>query len=153
MKCPYCNADDTKVTDSRPTDNNSIRRRRECEICGKRFTTYEMIESIPTLVIKKNESRVPYDRAKLETSFFRACHKRPISVDEITSAVDRVEAKILSGDSHEIRSSQIGGYVMDELREMDDVAYVRFASVYKEFKDVDTFLHEIEKIAHKGKNK
>ncbi len=151
MKCPFCGAEDTKVTDSRPSDNNAIRRRRECEVCGKRFTTYEKVESIPTMIIKKNDVREPYDRSKLEGGIYRACHKRPIPVAKINEMIDDLESTILSSDEKEIPSSRVGEMVMDALRELDDVAYVRFASVYKEFKDVDTFLKEIEKLAKKGR--
>ncbi len=149
MNCPYCNAIDTKVTDSRPTDNNTIRRRRECSVCGKRFTTYEKVETIPMMVIKKGEVREPYDRAKIEGGVYRACHKRPIPVTSINNMIDKIETQILSREEREIESSEIGEMVMRGLSELDDVAYVRFASVYKEFKDVDTFLREIEKIAKK----
>ena len=151
MKCPFCGAEDTKVTDSRPSDNNAIRRRRECEVCGKRFTTYEKVESIPTMIIKKNDVREPYDRSKLEGGIYRACHKRPIPVAKINEMIDDLESTILSSDEKEIPSSRVGEMVMEALRELDDVAYVRFASVYKEFKDVDTFLKEIEKLAKKGR--
>ena len=151
MKCPFCGAEDTKVTDSRPSDNNAIRRRRECEVCGKRFTTYEKVESIPTMIIKKNDVREPYDRSKLEGGIYRACHKRPIPVAKINEMIDDLESTILSSDEKEIPSSRVGEMVMDALRELDDVADVRFASVYKEFKDVDTFLKEIEKLAKKGR--
>ncbi|MBQ7247908.1 MAG: transcriptional repressor NrdR [Lachnospiraceae bacterium] len=150
MNCPFCGAEDTKVTDSRPSDNNAIRRRRECEVCGRRFTTYEKVESIPTMIVKKNDIREPYDREKLEGGIYRACHKRPIPVAKINEMIDDLENRILSADEKEIPSSKVGEMVMDALRELDDVAYVRFASVYKEFKDVDTFLKEIEKLAKKG---
>lgn len=153
MNCPFCGAIDTKVTDSRPTENNAIRRRRECEICGKRFTTYEKVESIPTMIIKKNDIREPYDRAKLEGGIYRACHKRPIPVAEINKMVDDIENQILSNEEKEIPSTEVGEMVMKALRELDDVAYVRFASVYKDFKDVDTFLFEIENLAKKGRKK
>ena len=149
MNCPYCNALDTKVTDSRPTENNSIRRRRECEACGKRFTTYEKVESIPMMVVKKDQTRVPYDRTKIEDGVYRATHKRPIPVTKTSAMIDRIETQILSREEREIETKEIGRLVMEGLRELDDVAYVRFASVYKEFKDVDTFLREIEKIAKK----
>lgn len=151
MNCPFCGAEDTKVTDSRPSDNNAIRRRRECEVCGRRFTTYEKVESIPTMIVKKNDIREPYDREKLEGGIYRACHKRPIPVAKINEMIDDLENRILSADEKEIPSSKVGEMVMDALRELDDVAYVRFASVYKEFKDVDTFLKEIEKLAKKGR--
>lgn len=149
MNCPYCGAEETKVTDSRPADNNSIRRRRECEKCGKRFTTYEKVETIPIMVIKKGSIREVYDRDKLAAGVYRACHKRPISVSDINKLIDDLEVKIYSKEEREINSKEIGELVMKGLRKLDDVAYVRFASVYKEFKDVDTFLKEIEKIAKK----
>jgi transcriptional repressor NrdR len=148
MKCPFCNAEDTKVIDSRPADN-SIRRRRQCEVCGKRFTTYEKVETIPLMIIKKGDRREPYDRAKLEDGVMRACHKRPISVDTVSAMIDEIENEIMGREEKEIPSSEVGEIVMEHLRRLDDVAYVRFASVYKEFKDVDTFLREIEKVAKK----
>ncbi len=151
MNCPFCNAEDSKVIDSRPTETNSIRRRRECEVCGKRFTTYEKVETVPMMVIKKNDMREPYDRAKLEGGIYKACYKRPISVAEIGAAIDMIEVQILSKEEREIHTEEIGEMVMEALRKLDDVAYVRFASVYKEFKDVDTFIKEIEKIAKKRK--
>ena len=148
MKCPYCGAEDSRVIDSRPADN-AIRRRRQCEACEKRFTTYEKIETIPLMVIKKDETREPYDRSKIEAGLVRACHKRPVSVDQINNLVDDIENEIMSRDRKEISTTQIGEQVMEKLRDLDDVAYVRFASVYREFKDVDTFLREIEKLAKK----
>ena len=150
MKCPYCGAEDSRVIDSRPADN-SIRRRRQCETCGKRFTTYEKIETIPMMVVKKDETREPYDRSKIEAGLVRACHKRPISADRIGELVDEIENEIMSRDRKEITTTEIGELVMEKLRDLDDVAYVRFASVYREFKDVDTFLREIEKLAKKKK--
>ncbi len=150
MKCPYCGAEDSRVIDSRPADN-SIRRRRQCETCGKRFTTYEKIETIPMMVVKKDETREPYDRSKIEAGLVRACHKRPISADRIGELVDEIENEIMSRDRKEIATTEIGELVMEKLRDLDDVAYVRFASVYREFKDVDTFLREIEKLAKKKK--
>ncbi|WP_434311603.1 transcriptional regulator NrdR [Hominifimenecus sp. rT4P-3] len=149
MKCPFCNAEDTKVIDSRPADN-SIRRRRQCEACGKRFTTYEKVETIPLMIIKKGDRREPYDRAKLEGGVMRACHKRPISMDLVSSMIDEIENEIMGREEKEIPSSEVGELVMEHLRQLDDVAYVRFASVYREFKDVDTFLREIEKVAKKN---
>ena len=148
MKCPFCSADDTKVIDSRPAEN-SIRRRRQCEACGKRFTTYEKVETIPLMIVKKSDVREPYDRAKLEGGVLRACHKRPVPVAEVNSMIDEVENQILSMEEKEIPSTVIGELVMERLRNLDDVAYVRFASVYREFKDVETFLREIEKLAKK----
>ncbi len=147
MKCPFCNKDNTRVIDSRPADdNNSIRRRRQCDECKRRFTTYEKIEAIPLVVIKKDNNREPYDRSKIEAGVFRSCHKRPISVDQITTIVDEVENAIFNREDKEIPSNIIGGIVMDKLKELDAVAYVRFASVYREFKDVNTFMNELKKI-------
>ena len=148
MKCPYCGEENSRVIDSRPADN-SIRRRRQCEACERRFTTYEKIETIPLMVVKKDNTREPYDRSKIEAGLVRACHKRPISVDQINNLVDEIENEIMNRDRKEISTTEVGEQVMDKLRELDDVAYVRFASVYREFKDVDTFLREIEKLAKK----
>lgn len=147
MKCPFCGEDNTRVIDSRPSDdNNSIRRRRECDRCNKRFTTYEKVESIPLVVIKKDNIREPYDRAKIEAGIFRSCHKRPISVDQMNALVDDIENTIFNLEEKEIPSNIIGEIVMDRLKELDPVAYVRFASVYREFKDVNTFMDELKKI-------
>lgn len=147
MKCPFCGEEDTKVIDSRSADENtSIRRRRQCETCGKRFTTYEKVETIPLLVIKKDNSRELYDRQKLEAGILRACHKRPISIEQISEMVDGVENQIFAREEREVKSSVIGEMIMDRLKELDAVAYVRFASVYREFKDVNTFLNELEKL-------
>lgn len=144
MKCPFCGDDNTKVIDSRPADDNaSIRRRRQCDACNKRFTTYEKIESIPLVIIKKDNIREPYDRSKIEKGVFRACHKRPISVEQISQLVDSVETAVFNLEEKEIKSSVIGEMVMDKLKDLDDVAYVRFASVYREFKDVNTFMDEL----------
>ncbi|MBQ4231907.1 MAG: transcriptional repressor NrdR [Lachnospiraceae bacterium] len=150
MKCPFCSHENTKVIDSRPADdNNSIRRRRECEECGKRFTTYEKIESIPLIVIKKDNTRETYDRSKIEKGILRSCHKRPVSVSQIVQCVDDIENRIFNLELKEIKSSVIGEIVMEQLMELEEVAYVRFASVYREFKDVNTFMNEIEKILNK----
>ncbi len=147
MKCPYCNKENTRVIDSRPAEDGlSIRRRRECDECGKRFTTYEKIETIPLVVIKKDNTREPYDREKITSGVFRSCHKRPISVAQINELVDEVETAIYNREDKEIPSTVIGEMVMDKLRELDAVAYVRFASVYREFKDVSTFMDELKKI-------
>ena len=145
MKCPFCGEDDTRVIDSRPADENmSIRRRRQCDKCQKRFTTYEKVEAIPLVVIKKDQTREPYDRTKIEKGVFRSCHKRPISVPQMNHLVDQVEAKVFSKEEREIPSSYIGELVMRYLEELDAVAYVRFASIYREFKDVDTFMEELK---------
>ena len=147
MKCPYCNLDNTRVVDSRPADDNtSIRRRRICDSCGKRFTTYEKIETIPLVVIKKDRTRQQYDRRKIEDGVMRACYKRPISVEKIRECIDSMERDIFAIEDKEIESSRIGEIVMDRLKELDAVAYVRFASVYREFKDVNTFMEELKKI-------
>jgi transcriptional repressor NrdR len=147
MKCPFCGKDNTRVIDSRPADdNNSIRRRRQCDVCQRRFTTYEKVETIPLVVIKKDNNREPYDRSKIEAGVFRSCHKRPISVDQITALIDEVETIIFNREDKEIPSHVIGEILMDRLKDLDPVAYVRFASVYREFKDVSTFMDELKKI-------
>lgn len=147
MRCPYCNTESIKVIDSRPAEEiNAIRRRRQCEVCGRRFTTYEKIEAIPLMVIKKDNTREAYDRSKIEAGIIHACHKRPISIDEINEMIDEIETSIFNRGEKEILSSEIGEIVMNRLKEMDDVAYVRFASVYREFKDVQTFMEELEKL-------
>ncbi|MDF2907887.1 MAG: nrdR [Herbinix sp.] len=147
MKCPFCSKDNTRVIDSRPADdNNSIRRRRQCDECQRRFTTYEKVETIPLVVIKKDNNRESYDRSKIEAGVFRSCHKRPISVDQITTLVDEVENIIFNREDKEIPSHIIGEILMDKLKDLDPVAYVRFASVYREFKDVSTFMDELKKI-------
>ena len=147
MKCPYCSAEDTRVIDSRPVeDNNSIRRRRICDQCNRRFTTYEKIESIPLVVIKKDNNREPYDRSKIEGGILWACHKRPVSVGQIKKVVDEIEAVIYDREEKEISSQEIGELVMNRIHDLDPVAYVRFASVYREFKDVETFMEELQKV-------
>ena len=146
MKCPFCNKENTRVIDSRPADDNSsIRRRRLCDECGKRFTTYEKVETIPLIVIKKDNNREQYDRSKIEAGVLRACHKRPISVNQINKLVDEVENEIFNREEREIESKLIGEIVMDKLKDLEAVAYVRFASVYREFKDVNTFMDELAK--------
>ena len=145
MKCPYCGSDDTRVIDSRPADDNSsIRRRRICDECDKRFTTYEKVETIPLIIIKKDNNREQYDRAKIESGVLRACHKRPVSATQITQLVDEVENEISTLEDKEIPSRIIGEIVMKKLKNLDAVAYVRFASVYREFKDVDSFMDELK---------
>ena len=147
MKCPFCSHENTRVIDSRPAeDNNSIRRRRVCDECGKRFTTYEKIETIPLIIIKKDNNREAYDRSKIEAGVLRACHKRPVSAQQITTLVDEVENEIFNREEREIPSGTIGELVMNKLKDLDAVAYVRFASVYREFKDVNTFMDELKKI-------
>lgn len=150
MRCPFCGEEDTKVIDSRPADEgNSIRRRRQCDQCGKRFTTYEKVEAIPLVVIKKDLTREPYDRIKIERGVFRSCHKRPISVSQMNTMIDKIEAEIFNLGAKEIKSSYIGELVMTRLEELDAVAYVRFASIYREFKDVGTFMDELKKFLDK----
>ena len=147
MKCPFCSHENTRVIDSRPADeNNSIRRRRVCDECGKRFTTYEKVETIPLIVIKKDNNRETYDRSKIEAGVLRACHKRPISVDQINHLVDAVETSIFNREDKEVSSGMIGEMVMNKLKDLDTVAYVRFASVYREFKDINTFMDELKKV-------
>ena len=147
MRCPYCGADDSKVIDSRPTeDGEKIRRRRECLSCKKRFTTYEKIETIPLIVIKKDNNREQYDRSKIEAGVLRACYKRPVSAQQIQQTIDDIELQIFKREDKEIPSKLIGEIVMDRLKDLDPVAYVRFASVYREFKDVNTFMSELKKI-------
>ena len=147
MKCPYCSNPDTRVVDSRPADDGaSIRRRRSCDACGKRFTTYEKIETIPLIIIKKDNTREQYSRMKIENGVIRACYKRPVPAEEIERMVDKIETMIFSLEEKEIPSNVIGEMVMDGLKDLDEVAYVRFASVYREFKDVNTFMDELQKI-------
>ena len=147
MKCPFCSHENTRVIDSRPAeDNTSIRRRRVCDECGKRFTTYEKIETIPLIIIKKDNNREAYDRAKIEAGVLRACHKRPVSAQQITTLVDEVENEIFNREEREIPSGTIGELVMNKLKDLDAVAYVRFASVYREFKDVNTFMDELKSV-------
>ena len=132
MKCPLCNQDNTRVVDSRPADDNTaIRRRRMCDACGKRFTTYEKVESIPLIVIKKDQNREQFDRSKIEAGVLRACHKRPVSAEQIHRLVDDVETEVFNLEEREIPSSVIGEIVMDKLKDLEAVAYVRFASVYR----------------------
>ncbi|MCQ2536674.1 MAG: transcriptional regulator NrdR [Lachnospiraceae bacterium] len=146
MKCPFCGSDNTRVIDSRPADDNtSIRRRRMCDECNKRFTTYEKVETIPLIVIKKDNNREQYDRAKIEAGVLRACHKRPVSAQTIQEVVDKVETEVFALEAKEIPSNTIGEFVMNEMSKLDPVAYVRFASVYREFKDVDTFMEELKR--------
>lgn len=147
MKCPFCGHENTRVIDSRPAeDNNSIRRRRVCDECDKRFTTYEKVETIPLIVIKKDNNRETYDRSKIEGGVLRACHKRPVSANQITMLIDEIETEIFSREDKEISSNVIGELVMKKLKALDAVAYVRFASVYREFKDVNTFMDELKKV-------
>ena len=147
MKCPFCGYENTRVIDSRPAeDNNSIRRRRVCDECDKRFTTYEKIETIPLIVIKKDNNRETYDRSKIEHGVLLACHKRPVSAERITALVDEVETEVFNIGEREIPSSVIGELVMKKLKDLEAVAYVRFASVYREFKDINSFMEELKKV-------
>ena len=147
MKCPFCGHENTRVIDSGPADdNNSIRRRRICDECDKRFTTYEKVETIPLVVVKKDDNREPFDRSKIEAGVLRACHKRPISINKINQLIDEIETEIYSREEKEIPSEVIGEMVMEKLKELDMVAYVRFSSVYREFKDVNTFMDELKKV-------
>ena len=147
MKCPYCGCVESKVVDSRSADDGErIRRRRECLRCGKRFTTYEMVESFPLMVIKRDESREPFDREKLRSGIRRACEKRPVSMGMIDKIVDSIERKLQNSFDREVTSNVIGEYAMEMLRETDEVAYVRFASVYRQFKDINTFMDELNKL-------
>ena len=150
MKCPFGGKPDTKVIDSRPVDeNSSIRRRRQCEGCGKRFTTYEKLETMPLMVIKKDNTREAYDRSKIEAGILHFCHKRPVSPQQIGVMIDEIENQIFAREEREVPTSVIGELVMAKLEEVDEVAYVRFASVYREFKDVNTFMEELGKLLKK----
>ena len=150
MKCPFCGHENTRVIDSRPAEeNNSNRRRRVCNECNKRFTTYEKIETIPLIIIKKDNNRETYDRAKIEAGVLRACHKRPVSAAQISQLVDEVETEIFSMEEKEIPSQIIGELVMNKLKDLDAVAYVRFASAYREFMDINTFMDELKKVLNK----
>ena len=147
MKCPFCGFEESKVIDSRPTDEGErIRRRRECVKCGKRFTTYEVIETVPVIVVKKDKSRESFDRTKLFNGILRACEKRPVSIETIDNMVDSIEAALQNSLDREVTSVHIGEMVMDKLKETDEVAYVRFASVYRQFKDINTFMDELNKL-------
>ena len=147
MKCPFCNYEESKVIDSRPTDEGEkIRRRRECISCGKRFTTYEIIESVPVIVVKKDKSRQAFDRVKLFNGMLRACEKRPVSIEQIDRTVSEIEAELQNSLDREVTSVHIGELVMDRLKNLDEVAYVRFASVYRQFKDINTFMDELAKL-------
>lgn len=151
MKCPFCGFEESKVIDSRPTDEGQrIRRRRECLECGKRFTTYEVIESLPIIVIKKDKSRETFNRNKLMTGLLRACEKRPVSIDTLDNIIDEIEVIIQNSLDREVSSEKIGELVMEKLKKVDEVAYVRFASVYRQFKDINTFMSELNKLLEKN---
>ena len=147
MKCPFCSFEESKVIDSRPTDDGQrISRRRECLSCGKRFTTYEIIESLPIIVIKKDKSRETFNRDKLMTGLLRACEKRPVSIDTLDNMIDEIETTLQNSLDREVSSEKIGQLVMEKLKKIDEVAYVRFASVYRQFKDINTFMRELNKL-------
>ena len=147
MKCPYCSYEESKVIDSRSADDGErIRRRRECLNCGKRFTTHEVIETVPIIVVKRDKSREVFDRNKLTAGILRACEKRPVSIEQIEEMVNSIEAKIQSSRDREITTMQIGELAMEEIKKVDEVSYVRFASVYRQFKDINTFMEELNKL-------
>lgn len=147
MKCPFCDYDESKVVDSRPVEEGTmIRRRRECIRCAKRFTTYERIENIPLIVVKKGGQRVPFDKNKILNGMIKACEKRPVPIDNIQRVVDLMEKELYQVEGKEVESSYIGERVMDALKDIDQVAYVRFASVYREFKDVESFMDELNRL-------
>jgi transcriptional repressor NrdR len=147
MKCPYCGYEESKVIDSRPADEGErIRRRRECLKCGKRFTTHEVIETVPIIVIKRDKSREVFDRNKLIAGILRACEKRPVSIGQIEAIVDTIESQLQQSLDREVTSMMIGELTMEQLKNVDEVAYVRFASVYRQFKDINTFLEELNKL-------
>ncbi|MCX7842191.1 MAG: transcriptional regulator NrdR [Clostridia bacterium] len=147
MKCPYCGFIEDKVIDSRPTDEGSaIRRRRECSKCTRRFTTYEKVESLPLMVIKKDKTRQPFDREKLLNGLLRACEKRPVSIDDLEKLVSDIESQIYNSLQREVTTQTIGEMVMSRLKALDEVSYVRFASVYRQFKDINTFMDELRKL-------
>lgn len=149
MQCPYCNYKESKVIDSRHTDSKSVRRRRECESCKKRFTTYEKIETTPVMVIKKDDSREYFDGEKIKNGILKSCEKRPVSLEQIEDIVAYIENEINKFYISEIETQKIGEMVMDKLKDVDEVAYVRFASVYRQFKDINTFLEEIKSLMSK----
>ena len=147
VKCPFCSFAESKVIDSRPTDEGEkIRRRRECMNCGKRFTTYEIIENVPIIVVKKDKSREEFDRDKLFRGILRSCEKRPVSIDTIDKMVNDIETSLQNSLDREVTSVHIGEMVMDKLKDIDEIAYVRFASVYRQFKDINTFMDELSKL-------
>lgn len=147
MKCPYCSFEESKVIDSRSADDGErIRRRRECLKCGKRFTTHEVIETVPLIVVKRDKSREVFDRNKLTAGILRACEKRPVSLEQIDNIVDFIEGKLQSSVDREVTSMKIGELAMEQIKDIDEVAYVRFASVYRQFKDINTFMDELNKL-------
>lgn len=146
MKCPMCGYEDSMVVDSRPVDNGSIRRRRECKRCGKRYTTYEILDSLPVMVVKKDGSREVFDRNKIITGLVKSCYKRPVTMEQLQALVDSIEGEMQNRLHDAYSTAEIGVMVMDRLRELDEVSYVRFASVYREFKDIDTFMAELQEL-------
>ncbi len=148
MKCPACGFTDSKVIDSRPTEMGSIRRRRECLSCQKRFTTYEIIDTVPTVVVKKDGQHEVFDRNKIMSGLVKSCYKRPVTTEQLTDIVNQIESEVQNSLQAEIKSSEIGKMVMDKLRNIDEVSYVRFASVYREFKDIETFMEALESLRH-----
>lgn len=152
MKCPFCNYEDTKVIDSRSQDDNSIiRRRRQCEKCGKRFTTYEKVDTIPITVIKRDGTREIFDKNKLLDGIMKSCNKRSVTMKQMQQLIDDIENVLMNSLEREVESKKIGSMVMERLKDIDEVAYVRFASVYRQFKDINTFIDELEKLLHEKK--
>ncbi|MCH5297351.1 MAG: transcriptional repressor NrdR [Ruminococcus sp.] len=153
MKCPFCSFEESKVIDSRSADDGErIRRRRECLQCGKRFTTHEVIETVPLIVVKRDKSREVFDRNKLTAGILRACEKRPVSLEQIDKIVDSIEAKLQSSVDREVTSMKIGELAMEQIKDVDEVSYVRFASVYRQFKDINTFMDELNKLLTEKSN-
>lgn len=154
MRCPFCNFHESKVIDSRPADEgNMIRRRRECMSCTRRFTTYERVENVPLMVIKKDKSMEPFNREKLISGLLKACEKRPVTIEQLEAMVDDIESQVCNSLMREITSQQLGEMVMDRLKDIDEIAYVRFASVYRQFKDINTFISELQKLLKDNKNR
>ena len=149
MKCIYCNCTESRVVDSRPTEDGAIRRRRECENCQRRFTTYEKIEMLPLLVVKKDQRREPFDASKVRGGIMKACEKRPVALEEIEKLVQRVEMSVHQQPEQEVTTEQIGEMVMEGLKDLDEVAYIRFASVYRQFTDVQSFMAELQQLLKK----
>ncbi|MBE5799008.1 MAG: transcriptional repressor NrdR [Clostridiales bacterium] len=146
MKCIYCNCTESRVVDSRPTEDGAIRRRRECEGCQRRFTTYEKIEMLPVFIVKKDKRREPFDSAKVRSGILKACEKRPVPIEEIEKLVNHVETTVCRQMEQEVTSEQIGLLIMEGLKSLDEVAYIRFASVYRQFRDVQSFMQELQQL-------
>ena len=146
MKCIYCNCTESRVVDSRPTEDGAIRRRRECEGCQRRFTTYEKIEMLPVFIVKKDKRREPFDSAKVRSGILKACEKRPVPIEKIEKLVNHVETTVCRQMEQEVTSEQIGLLIMEGLKSLDEVAYIRFASVYRQFKDVQSFMQELQEL-------